>query len=95
MWCISAFTAENGPLRVIPGSHRVARSPVDDLAYGSETGPHPAEVKVIAPAGSAVLFNNADLWHSGTFNYSPAPRLAVTAALLRGRAPVDGVPAGP
>ena len=95
MWCISAFTPENGPLRVIPGSHRVARSPVDDLAYGSETGPHPAEVKVVAPAGSVVLFNNADLWHSGTFNYSPAPRLAVTASLLRGSAPVDDVPAAP
>jgi len=95
MWCISAFTLENGPLRVIPGSHRVDRSPVDDLAYGSETGPHPAEVKLVAPAGSVILFNNADLWHSGTFNYSPAPRLAVTAALRRGRAPVDDVPAAP
>jgi ectoine hydroxylase-related dioxygenase (phytanoyl-CoA dioxygenase family) len=95
MWCISAFSPENGPLRVIPGSHRIARSPVEDLAYGSEMGPHPAEVKLAAPAGSVILFNNADLWHSGTFNYSPAPRLAVTAALLRGRAPVDDVPAGP
>jgi len=95
MWCISAFTPENGPLRVIPGSHRVDRSPVDDLAYGSETGPHPAEVKLVAPAGSVILFNNADLWHSGTFNYSPAPRLAVTAAMRRGRAPVDDVPAAP
>ena len=95
MWCISAFTPENGPLRVIPGSHRVARSPVDDLAYGAETGPHPAEVKLVAPAGSVILFNNADLWHSGTFNYSPAPRLAVTAAMRRGRAPVDDVPAAP
>ena len=95
MWCISAFTSENGPLRVIPGSHRIARSPVDDLAYGSETGPHPAEVKLVAPAGSVILFNNADLWHSGTFNYSPAPRLAVTAALLRGRAPVTDKPPGP
>jgi ectoine hydroxylase-related dioxygenase (phytanoyl-CoA dioxygenase family) len=94
MWCISAFTAENGPLRVIPGSHRVARSPVDDLAYGSETGPHPAEVKLVAPAGSVILFNNADLWHSGTFNYSPAPRLAVTVAFRRGHAPVDDVPPG-
>jgi len=93
MWCISAFTAENGPLRVIPGSHRVARSPVDHLAYGSEMGPHPAEVKLVAPAGSVILFNNADLWHSGTFNYSPAPRLAVTAALRRGGAPGDDVPA--
>jgi ectoine hydroxylase-related dioxygenase (phytanoyl-CoA dioxygenase family) len=58
-------------------------------------GPHPAEIKLAAPAGSVILFNNADLWHSGTFNYSPAPRLAVTAGLLRGRAPVDDMPAGP
>jgi ectoine hydroxylase-related dioxygenase (phytanoyl-CoA dioxygenase family) len=42
-------------------------------------GPHPDEVKIVAPAGSVILFNSADLWHSGTFNYSPAPRLAVTA----------------
>ena len=94
MWCISAFTAENGPLRVIPGSHRVDRNPADALPLGCEMGPHPAEVKLVAPAGSVILFNGADLWHSGTFNYSPAPRLAVTAALLRGaRAPVDDVPA--
>jgi hypothetical protein len=31
------------------------------------------------------MFNNADLWHSGTFNYSPAPRLAVTAGFSPGR----------
>jgi len=95
MWCISAFTPDNGPLRVIPGSHRVDRNPADALPLGCGMGPHPAEVKVVAPAGSIILFNGADLWHSGTFNYSPAPRLAVTAALLRGHAPVDDVPARP
>ena len=84
MWCISAFAHDNGPLRVIPGSHRVDRNPVDSLALGCEMGPHPDEVKVVAPAGSIILFNGADLWHSGTFNYSPAPRLAVTVTLLRG-----------
>ena len=83
MWCISAFTPDNGPLRVIPGSHRVDRNPVDALPFGCEMGPHPAEVKILAPAGSVIFFNGADLWHSGTFNYSPAPRLAVTAGLLR------------
>lgn len=93
MWCISAFTPDNGPLRVIPGSHRVDRNPAEALPLGCEMGPHPAEVKVVAPAGSVILFNGADLWHSGTFNYSPAPRLAVTAALQRGRAAVDDVPA--
>jgi len=95
MWCISAFTPENGLLRVIPGSHRVDQNPADALPLGCESGPHPAEVKVVAPAGSVILFNNADLWHSGTLNYSPTPRLAVTAALLRGRAPADDVPARP
>ena len=89
MWCINAFTPGNGPLRVIPGSHRVAQNPADALPLGCEMGPHPAEVKVVAPAGSVILFNGADLWHSGTFNYGPAPRLAVTAALLRDRAPAD------
>jgi ectoine hydroxylase-related dioxygenase (phytanoyl-CoA dioxygenase family) len=95
MWCISAFTRDNGPLRVMPGSHRVDRNPAEALPLGCGMGPHPAEVKVVAPAGSVIVFNGADLWHSGTFNYSPAPRLAVTAALLRGRAPVDDVPARP
>lgn len=95
MWCISAFTPENGPLRVIPGSHRVDRNPADALPLGCEMGPHPAEVKVVAPAGSVIFFNGADLWHSGTFNYSPVPRLAVTAALLGDRPPADDVPARP
>ena len=79
MWCLTAFTAENGPLRVIPGSHRVSEPPIDMHAFGSGMGPHPGEVKITASAGSVILFNSADLWHSGTFNYTPKPRLAVTA----------------
>jgi ectoine hydroxylase-related dioxygenase (phytanoyl-CoA dioxygenase family) len=79
MWCITAFTPDNGPLRVIPGSHRIKEPPTDVLAFGSGMGPHPDEVKIVAPAGSVILFNSADLWHSGTLNYSPSPRLAVTA----------------
>jgi ectoine hydroxylase-related dioxygenase (phytanoyl-CoA dioxygenase family) len=81
LWCISAFTADNGPLRVIPGSHRMSQPPIDMLAFGSGMGQHPDEVKIAAPAGSVILFNSADLWHSGTFNCSPAPRLAVTRGL--------------
>jgi ectoine hydroxylase-related dioxygenase (phytanoyl-CoA dioxygenase family) len=46
---------------------------------GAGIGPHPAEVRIAAPAGSVILFNSADLWHSGTPNFSTAPRLAVTA----------------
>jgi ectoine hydroxylase-related dioxygenase (phytanoyl-CoA dioxygenase family) len=47
-------------------------------------GPHPDEVKVVAPAGSVIMFKGADLWHSGALNYSPAPRLAVTAGFNPG-----------
>jgi ectoine hydroxylase-related dioxygenase (phytanoyl-CoA dioxygenase family) len=85
MWAITAFTADNGPLRVIPGSHRVSEPPIDMQAWGSGMGPHPEEVRVTAPAGSVILFNSADLWHSGTFNYSPEPRLAVIAGFAPGR----------
>lgn len=80
MWCITPFTADNGPLRVIPGSHRTTRDPNDDMKWRG-MGPHPGEVKLAAPAGSLILFNSASLWHSGTLNYSPEPRLAVTAYL--------------
>lgn len=85
MWTITAFTAGNGPLRVIPGSHRASEPPIDMQAFGSGMGPHPDEVKITAPAGSVILFNSAGLWHSGTFNYSPEPRLAVTAGFAPGR----------
>ena len=86
MWCISPFTRDNGPLRIVPGSHRVSASPIDALPLGCESGPHPEEVKIVAPAGSLILFNAADIWHSGTFNYSPGPRLAVTASFDPARA---------
>jgi phytanoyl-CoA dioxygenase PhyH len=89
MWCITAFTSENGPLRVIPGSHRVSEPPIDMLAFGSGMGPHPDEVKIVAPAGSVIMFNSADLWHSGTFNYSPSPRLAITVGFSPGHSPPD------
>jgi ectoine hydroxylase-related dioxygenase (phytanoyl-CoA dioxygenase family) len=79
MWCITPFTRDSGPLRVIPGSHRRAEPPIDmEHGYATGMGPHPDEVKIIAPAGSVVLFNSADLWHSGTFNYTPAARLGLT-----------------
>ncbi len=80
MWCVTPFTRDNGPLRVIPGSHRRSEPPIDmQHGYATGMGPHPDEVKIIAPAGSVILFNSADLWHSGTFNYTPSARLALTA----------------
>ena len=89
MWCITPFTRDSGALRVIPGSHRRAEPPIDtEHGYATGMGPHPDEVKIIAPAGSVILFNAADLWHSGTFNYTPAARLALPVHLDPGHPPI-------
>jgi ectoine hydroxylase-related dioxygenase (phytanoyl-CoA dioxygenase family) len=90
MWCVTPFTRDSGPLRVIPGSHRLSEPPIDLQGYGSAMGPHPDEVKIIAPAGSVILFNSSDLWHSGTFNYTPAARLALTVHVNPGHRPLTG-----
>lgn len=69
IWAIDDFTDENGATEVIPGSHR----------WGSEQPAldDPRAVKVIMPAGSAVVFSG-QLWHRGGANRSEAPRLAIT-----------------
>lgn len=47
-------------------------------------------MKITAPPGSVILFNASDLWHSGTFNYTPAARLALTAHFDPGIQPAAG-----
>ena len=42
VWMLDDFTPDNGPLRVVPGSHRWGRLPQDVMADPS--GPHPDEV---------------------------------------------------
>jgi hypothetical protein len=59
------LTDENGPLRVVPGSHREAITvPPDRLQV-----PHPREVVVYAKAGD-VVFTHCALLHAGTPNMS-------------------------
>ena len=69
IWAIDAFTAENGATEVIPGSHHWAseQPSVDD----------PRAVKVVMPAGSAVVFSG-QLWHRGGANRSTSRRLAIS-----------------
>jgi ectoine hydroxylase-related dioxygenase (phytanoyl-CoA dioxygenase family) len=65
------LTDDVGPLRVLPGSHRVEDGP--DVR-GSD--PIPGERTVYAKAGDAVFFDAA-LLHAGGCNTSGADRLAV------------------
>lgn len=80
LWMLDDFTAENGPLRVVPGSHRSGRRPQDALA--DPRPPHPDEVLVTGRAGDVVVMNS-HLWHGGTANRTPRPRLALHAFYCR------------
>ena len=84
LWMLDDFTAENGPLRAVPGTHRSGRRPADVLT--DPRAPHPDEVLVTGRAGDVVVMN-AHLWHGGTANRTDRPRLALHAFYCRGDKP--------
>lgn len=74
VWMLDDFTLDNGPLRVIPGSHRWGKLPQDVLT--DLAAPHPEEITVTGKAGTVVVMN-AHAWHGGTANRTQRPRTAV------------------
>jgi ectoine hydroxylase-related dioxygenase (phytanoyl-CoA dioxygenase family) len=80
VWMLDDFTRENGPTRMIPGSHTWGRRPQDVLE--DPYAPHPDEVLLTGKAGSIAVMN-AHLWHAGTANRTAAPRLAMHAFYCR------------
>ena len=76
MWALMDFTEENGPTRVVPGSHLFGAIPSE--ALDDQVAPHPDEIKLIIPVGAVVVFN-AHLWHSATANPERIPRASLTS----------------
>ncbi len=70
------FTADNGPTRVVPGSHLWGAIP--SKALEDTVTPHPKERKLIVPVGTVVIFN-AHLWHGATANPERIPRANLTS----------------
>src|SRR5262249_35762467 len=68
---LDPFTPENGPTRVVPGSHRARSLPSREAADPAFV--HPREVAVVAPAGAVLVFNG-HLLHSGTRHRAGGPR---------------------
>lgn len=79
------FTAENGPTRIVPGSHvqRHAALPSD-----ADT-PHPNQRLMTCTAGSAIIFNGHVL-HSGTRNASQETRHALQITFAKRGAAIAG-----
>ena len=66
MWMLDDFTPENGATRVVPGSHKLGHGP--DMATSK-----PEKAPVVAPAGSAMVFDGR-LWHQTGANVTENER---------------------
>jgi hypothetical protein len=69
------FTEDNGATYLLSGSHLMPEPPSDDLFFRDAA-------RMVAPAGSIVVFNS-NLWHAAGPNRSRGPRRALTLAFTR------------
>lgn len=79
VWMLDDFTIDNGPLRVVPGSHRWRKLPSD--AVDDPLDRHPDEEIITGQAGTVVVMN-AHAWHGGTANCTDRSRTAFTPFML-------------
>lgn len=80
IWMLTAFTKDNGSIRIVPGSHLSGRRPQD--ALDDPHAPHPDQTVVEAPAGSVLIFNT-HAWHAGMPNRTDRPRTALNVFFCR------------
>ena len=71
LWMLDDLTPDNGPTRVVPGSHRWPDFPGDQME--DLLAPHPDEVYITGPAGSVAFFNG-QIWHGSTANRTQGTR---------------------
>jgi hypothetical protein len=76
LWLLDGMTLDNGPTRVVPGSHRRTDDDEPDRDWRL---PYDGERLITAPAGSVLVLDPA-VWHGGTANRIGAPRRVVTTA---------------
>jgi len=84
LWLLDDFTPENGPTRIVPGTHHSLRIPQPEL--DDPKAPHPDEVLVLGNAGDVVIMNT-HAWHGGTANRTGKPRRALHGLYTRGDKP--------
>ena len=80
VWMLDDFTEDNGPLRVVPGSHHWKQTP--QSALQDPSAPHPDEVILTGQAGTVIVMN-AHCWHGGQENRTNRQRTALHAFYAR------------
>jgi hypothetical protein len=80
IWMLDTFHQDNGPTRIVPGTHLSGQTPGHEMKDPCDV--HPEEIYLQAPAGSVAIIN-AHAWHGGTENRVPNPRTALHAFYVR------------
>jgi ectoine hydroxylase-related dioxygenase (phytanoyl-CoA dioxygenase family) len=74
IWMLDDFRADNGPMRVVPGTQHDPHLPAEALA--DPLAPHPGQRLVTGQAGDLVVLDG-HLWHGGLPNTSSQHRRAL------------------
>jgi hypothetical protein len=73
-WTLTDYTLENGPVAIVPGSHRFGRPPqAYEERFLEENAPVPA-IPVEAPAGSLIVWGG-NTWHASYPRKAPGLRM--------------------
>lgn len=84
IWMLDDFTADNGPTRFVPGSHKSGVLPQNVLADPNAS--HPDEQVALGIAGDVIVMNS-HMWHGGTANRTAGPRRSLHGFFVRGDQP--------
>jgi ectoine hydroxylase-related dioxygenase (phytanoyl-CoA dioxygenase family) len=79
IWLLDDFTSDNGPTRVVPGTHHLLTQP--PKSFADPASRHPDQRIIVAEAGSVLVFNG-HLWHSGTANKSSRSRRVLQCSFV-------------
>ena len=77
IFMLTSFSQQTGATYVLPGSHRAASNPTDDLDI-DRFAPLEGEIQATGSAGSVLLLDSR-CWHAAARNESAEPRVAVAA----------------
>lgn len=81
-WALTEYTADNGPVAIVPGSHRFGRMPMPyEVKFLSKDAPVKA-IPVEAPAGSLIVWHG-NTWHGSFPRKNPGLRLNLIFVFCR------------
>ena len=76
-WALTDYSPDNGAIKFVPGSHKLARHPSVGEALDDSTA-----ITITAPAGSVIIWNG-NTWHGAAPRTNPGGRLSLIFLFCR------------